>query len=404
MKIIIPYESKWSVSLTDLETGLTKFKSVGDKGLAQEKIKKKITVVHANDDYETIMKKINENHKNFDYQSISKNTVIGICARLLGEIRYMKDALMEDDHIMHRLKDKITFKLKNRDLYNEIVTLSTPLKPSRNNGQGVIDKNKDNALLFKNDCSDIIYAMLNIESMEQLENIAFKMKKNVPFEEMKQYLKEQNLLEDNIAIYKLIENFNSFQIRFLKYEKAYNNFLKEPDKNNEEVMNYVSILNDLGKANYDDEQIFLNKQSRIMAGVMVYSAAYWLIKNGYKNEVENFIFNSKKNIAGIAGLNGAANIVGALTIKDLYGYFSEGKTTFSSPYIFSMKYFKKEGEKNTINTKTKVGLGKEDGLLEIEINVSKEEAIALKEQIENVGVSTFQMGKKGLAYVRRIEL
>ena len=34
----------------------------------------------------------------------------------------------------------------------------------------------------------------------------------------------------------------------------------------------------------------------------------------------------------------------------------------------------------------------------------KEEIKSLKEQIENVGVSTFQMGKKGLAYVRRIEL
>ena len=52
----------------------------------------------------------------------------------------------------------------------------------------------------------------------------------------------------------------------------------------------------------------------------------------------------------------------------------------------------------------KLGIGKEDGILEIDINVTKEEAIALKEQIENVGVSTFQMGKKGLAYVRRIEL
>lgn len=407
MKIIIPYESKWSVSLLDKETGLTKFKSVGEKGLAKKTGTQKTYIYH-DDDYESIMKRVNENHKNFDYRTIEESTVLGICARLLGEIRYMEDALMDDDHIIHKLKDKITFKLKDRDIYNEIVSLSTPLKPSQNNGQGLIKKNKDNALLFENDCSKVIYAMLNIKKLKQLKDVSFMMKKNVSFLDMNKYLEEENLLEKNIEIYKFFEKFDLFDSRFSKFEKSYKSFLNEPDKNSEDVMDYISILKDLGDAEYNDEQLLLNKPDRVMAGVLVYSTAYWLIRVGYKNEVENFIFNRGGGIAGIATLNGIAKNIGAFTKKDLYSYFGEGKYTFSSPYIFNMKSFKKEsrkeGEKNLINIDTKLGLGKEDGILEIDINVTKEEAIALKEQIENVGVSTFQMGKKGLAYVRRIEL
>lgn len=404
MKIVIPYESKWSASLMDHETGLTKFKSVGDEGLAKKTVKKKQTYIYSNDSYEHMMKRVNENHVNFDYKTISNNTVIGILARLLGEIRYMKDALKDKDHIIHSLQNKVSFNLKNRDLYNEVVSLNTPLKPSRNNGQGLITKNKDNILLYKNDYSEIIYSILNIQNLEQLEDIAFLFKRDSTLDDMKNYLEQQNLLERNIEIYKLIENFEKCGKAFKKIEKSYVDYLTNKNFINEEITKYISILNDLGSANYNNEMVLARKKGRAIPGVLIYSAAYWLIRNGHKNEIENFLFNKNRNIPGLATLNGKAKIIGALTIKDLYKYFSEGKKTFSSPYVFSMEFFKKEGENNPINTKTKLGLGKEDGILEINIDIPREEAIQLKKQIEDVAVSTFQMGKKGLAYVRRIEI
>jgi len=149
-----------------------------------------------------------------------------------------------------------------------------------------------------------------------------------------------------------------------------------------------------------------------LAGILVYTIANWLKKIGEEDVLNEFLYTKQSSkekaekkprcIPGITSLS--AGNPGQISAKGIYDFFAYKKRTNTSPYIFSMEFFKKEGEKNPINTKMKLGIGKEDGILEIDINVTKEEAIALKEQIENVGVSTFQMGKKGLAYVRRIEL
>lgn len=408
MKIIIPYESKWSVSLTDHETSFTKFNSVG--GLAEKNDKDYKSFVDANDDYEQMMRRVNENFKNFDYKTITKGTVIGIVARLLGEIRYMKDALMEDDHIIHKLQDKITFRLKDRDLYNEVMSLHTPMKDSPSNGQGVIFKNKNGILLSKNDYSLIIYSMLNLQSFDQLEDFVLKLKRGSSIDEVKQFLKENNLLEPNIQLHKFMKGIDGFQKRFEYLEAGYKKSIKE-NKTTEENRRYEEVLKDIGIINFNDESWLLDK-TRFLGGILIYTIASWLESMGAKDILGEFFYtkqnekdrlsNNPRCIPGITSLS--AGRPGEISAKGIYDFFAYKKMTNTSPYVFSMEFFKKEGEKNPINTKTKLGLGKEDGILEIDINLSREDAIALKEQIENVGVSTFQMGKKGLAYVRRIEL
>lgn len=407
MKIIIPYESKWSVSLTDHDTGLTKFSSVG--GLAEKKDKDYKSFVDANDDYEQMMKRVNENFKNFDYTAITKNTVVGIIARLLGEIRYMKDALKDDDHIIHKIQDKVTFRVKERDLYNEIMSLNTPMKDSPSNGQGVIFKNKNGILLSKNIYSEIIYSMLNIQNLDQLEDFVFKLKRCESIEAVKGFLKDSNLLEQNIQLHKFMKGIETFEKRFEFLENGYKKAIKE-DESTEENQRYIEVLKDIGIINCNDENCLLGK-NRFLAGILVYTIASWLEKIGEKDTLNEFLYtkqaskadeNKPRCIPGITSLS--AGSPGQISAKGIYDFFAYKKRTNTSPYIFSMEFFKKEGEKNPINTKMKLGIGKEDGILEIDINVTKEEAIALKEQIENVGVSTFQMGKKGLAYVRRIEL
>lgn len=408
MKIIIPYESKWSVSLTDHDTGLTKFCSV--VGLAEKNNKDYKSFVDANDDYEEMMKRVNENFKNFDYAAITKNTVFGIIARLLGEIRYMKDALKDDDHIIHKIQDKITFRVKERDLYNEIMSLNTPMKDSPSNGQGVIFKNKNGILLSKNIYSEIIYSMLNIQNLDQLEDFVFKLKRCESIEEVKVFFKECNLLEQNIQLHKFMKGIETFDKRFGFFENAYKKAIKE-GKSTEENRRYTEVLKDIGIINFNDENYFLAK-NRFLAGILVYTIANWLKKIGEEDVLNEFLYTKQSSkekaekkprcIPGITSLS--AGNPGQISAKGIYDFFAYKKRTNTSPYIFSMEFFKKEGEKNPINTKMKLGIGKEDGILEIDINVTKEEAIALKEQIENVGVSTFQMGKKGLAYVRRIEL
>ena len=58
---------------------------------------------------------------------------------------------------------------------------------------------------------------------------------------------------------------------------------------------------------------------------------------------------------------------------------------------------KKKGEGEIVSVLTKAS-----GKLIINLNISKEQARDLEEKIENAGVSSFYLGKKGLAYVTDI--
>ena len=70
------------------------------------------------------------------------------------------------------------------------------------------------------------------------------------------------------------------------------------------------------------------------------------------------------------------------------------KIIWGNPYL--LKELKKgEGEVSSILTKA-------SGQLEINLNISKDQARDLEEKIENAGVSAFYLGKKGLAYVKDI--
>ena len=73
----------------------------------------------------------------------------------------------------------------------------------------------------------------------------------------------------------------------------------------------------------------------------------------------------------------------------------EKKKIFGNPYIG--KSFKKGvGQVTSMLTKA-------SGVLEISIDIERDEAKALKKLIENAGVSSFYLGKKGLAYVSNID-
>ena len=49
-------------------------------------------------------------------------------------------------------------------------------------------------------------------------------------------------------------------------------------------------------------------------------------------------------------------------------------------------------------------LTKANGTLEIQLNISQEKAQQLKDMIEAAGVSSFYLGKKGLAYVDSLRI
>jgi len=86
------------------------------------------------------------------------------------------------------------------------------------------------------------------------------------------------------------------------------------------------------------------------------------------------------------------------TKKDFMNRFTTGekKKIFGNPYI-AKSFVEGEGKVTSMLTKA-------SGTLEITIDISRDEAKELRNMINNAGVSSFYLGKKGLAYVTNIDV
>jgi hypothetical protein len=77
--------------------------------------------------------------------------------------------------------------------------------------------------------------------------------------------------------------------------------------------------------------------------------------------------------------------------------FTQGKKmVYGNPYL-KKERIKGQGEVTSIMTKA-------SGQLEISIEVDRDKGLEIKTLIENAGVSSFYLGKKGLAYVSNIRV
>ena len=96
------------------------------------------------------------------------------------------------------------------------------------------------------------------------------------------------------------------------------------------------------------------------------------------------------------GISGISN--NGFTPKDFLNKYTTGdkKLIYGNPYVRE-EFVKGEG-------KTKHTLTKANGILNINLDINMDEAIKLKQLIDCAGVSSFYLGKKGLAYVTDIDV
>ncbi|MCX9472703.1 hypothetical protein IG569_16895, partial [Vibrio cholerae] len=107
-------------------------------------------------------------------------------------------------------------------------------------------------------------------------------------------------------------------------------------------------------------------------------------------------FNMSKAKTKAGGISGISKR--GFTKKDFMDRYTTGpkKTIWGNPFIKKEKV-KGQGEVTSMMTKA-------SGQLEIIIDVDRDKAQEIKTLIENAGVSSFYLGKKGLAYVSSIRL
>ncbi|MDQ6961996.1 MAG: type I-Fv CRISPR-associated protein Cas5fv [Mariprofundaceae bacterium] len=109
---------------------------------------------------------------------------------------------------------------------------------------------------------------------------------------------------------------------------------------------------------------------------------------------KQFDMSSAKTKAG--GLSGISKR--GFTKKDFMNRFTTGdkKKIWGNPYIHE-EFVKGVGKIKHLMTKA-------SGTLEINIDIERRKAREIKTMIDNAGVSSFYLGKKGLAYVSRIRV
>lgn len=165
-----------------------------------------------------------------------------------------------------------------------------------------------------------------------------------------------------------------------------------------EILNKEKSVADEGKASeamtilhqhFPDTSYLSNKDEIIP--IMFYCSSLYLQLERLAER--GFDMSSAKTKSGvISGISKRG-----FTKKDFMNRFTTGdkKKIWGNPYIRKERV-KGVGEVTQFMTKA-------SGQLEIDIDIDRDKAKELKRMIENAGVSSFYLGKKGLAYVSHIE-
>jgi len=291
--------------------------------------------------------------ENFIKREVTLDTVMGLLNRVIGDQRKLYQARGSDDYFFKEIdyadSNKVIFKdtsiETNEMTYIRNITGST----DQNSFTGAI---KTNDAMFSSDYSDEFWGVLALD-FEALCQFIISSSKVRP-----------TIETDPVSIIGKLELLN-----------------KEKAVANEGIANEaVEFL----KQKFEGTE-YLNKKSEIMP-ISLYCSSLYLQLDRL---AQRFNMDSAKTKAG--GISGISKR--GFTTKDFMNRFTSGdkKKIWGNPYIRKER-IKGIGEVTSLMTKA-------SGQLEINLDVSREKAKEIKIMIENAGVSSFYLGKKGLAYI-----
>ena len=339
MEIIINYTSKWGNS----------FLSEPDK--------------KGNRDYIASLSKMNSgNNKDnklgyYQNKDITNNTVYGLLYRFLGARKSLNKILKEDQSfIIDLIKNKkISFLDKKYSITDESVYLRNKSKSTDQNS-------------FSGIPNDYI---LTISDFKEAFEVLFY---------------SRNELLSFILYDKKINLNNNFNL--LDISNKLNLIYKDKSL-------YIAE-NEYHKINKINKNLF-NKEVDLLKGnlglVAINKSIKELEKKYISNEKIKNILTNNFTLSGIS-LNGKS-----FTQKDFMKKFANSKIVYGNPYQTDFWIINKINGKNK---KFEKKLTKTNGTLTIKIDCDYKTANCLKEMINSAGVSSFYLGKKGLAYIDQI--
>lgn len=292
--------------------------------------------------------------ENYIKRDVTLSTVMGVLNRLIGDQRKLYQAKGDENYYFKDIENLITFNDVVKVENNEVVYLRNMLgNTDQNSFTGMI--NTDDELLTS-DYSKFFWSVLALDFDELISFIVNEtsIKKEMPL--------------DPIAISDRFGEIGKF---------------KAVDSSNE-VLQALTILDQKFEGtNYK------NNKEQIVPLNFYCSALYLQIERLSKSYDLSSALTKSGTIAGISKR--------IFTKKDFMNRFTTGdkKKIFGNPYM-AKSFVQGEGQ---VTSK----LIKVSGQLEITIDISRERAKELEQLIENAGVSSFYLGKKGLAYVTQID-
>lgn len=295
------------------------------------------------------------NADNFIQREVTLDTVMGVLNRLIGDQRKLYQARSGQNYFFADIESSVSFEdtpsiINNEMTYIRNVTGST----DQNSYTGMI-KVKDP--MFLSDYSNEFWGVL-AQDFNSLCNFINDNKKV-----------ETHIENNPLAIIARLEELNK--------EKAVANE-GEARKAMDELHKTFPDIN------------YLNRKEEIVPISLYCSALYLQLER----LSQHYDVSSAKTRSGvISGISKRG-----FTKKDFMNRFTTGekKKIWGNPYIRKER-IKGTGEVTSILTKA-------SGTLDIEIPVERKQGKEIKKMIDNAGVSSFYLGKKGLAYVSNIRV
>ncbi len=290
---------------------------------------------------------------NYLKREVTHNTVMGVLNRLIGDQQKLYQAKKSQKYYFMNIESTVSFKDNNK-FSNEIVFLrNISGSTDQNSFTGMI---KTHDQMFTSDYSKEFWGVLKLD-----------------FDALISFI-----INDDDAINEKVElDPISISDEFDGVGK-----LKAVEKTIT-IERALSILDQ----HFPDTN-YLNNKGLVVPSTLYCSSLY----------LQQIRLSKKYDISSVLTKSGTISGVSKriFTKKDFMNRFTTGekKKIFGNPYM--KKEFVK-GEGQIVST-----LSKANGTLEITLDIPREQAKDLKLLIENAGVSSFYLGKKGLAYVTNI--
>ena len=293
---------------------------------------------------------------NYKKRDVSKDTVMGVLNRLIGEQRKLYQARQDKEYYFSEI-EKI---LKDEDIVDKS-TISNEMVYIRN-VSGSTDQNsftgmiKANDPAFKSEYSSELWGILWLNVDEVAQFICDE-----------KYQIQTDIELDPISV--------CSQIELLSAEKAI------------DAVDSVKEALDILQSKFDDVN-YLNAKEQLPL-ISLYASALYLQTERLSKKYD--LTSALTKSGGLSGISKRG-----FTKKDFMDRYTTGskKLIWGNPFLLKEK---KKGEGEVVSI-----LNKASGQLIINLNISKDQARDLEEKIENAGVSSFYLGKKGLAYVTDI--